>query len=79
MQVKDNRVYPGIIEEYSALRKSIEGDKNLLAILKKTSDTPLPGKANPSDEPAVLTRFEGKILADEKRLKETMRKHTLSI
>ena len=47
MQAKDNGVDPALIEEYSAFRKSIEVDKNLLAVLKKSSGTHIPGREVP--------------------------------
>jgi two-component system, OmpR family, response regulator len=67
---KDKGVDPALIEEYAALRKSIEVDKNLLVVLKKSSGTHFPGKEIPPDELAALNRLEAKILADEKRLCE---------
>ena len=70
MQAKDKGVDPGLIEEYSALRKSIEVDKNLLVVLKKSSGTHFPEKVVPADELAAISRLEAKILADEQRLKE---------
>jgi two-component system, OmpR family, response regulator len=70
MQAKDMGVDPLLIEEYAALRKSIEVDKNLLVVLKKSSGTHFPGKEIPPDELAALSRLEEKILADEKRLDE---------
>jgi CheY-like chemotaxis protein len=70
LQAKDKGVDASLIEEYSALRKSIEVDKNLLVVLKKSSGTHFPGKEIPPDELAALSRLEEKILADEKRLDE---------
>ncbi len=70
LQAKDKGVDPVLIEEYAALRKSIEVDKNLLVVLKKSSGTHFPGKEIPPDELAALSRLEAKILADEKRLCE---------
>lgn len=70
LQAKDKGVDPAIIEEHSALRKSIEVDKNLLVVLKKSSGTHFPGKEVPADELAAISRLEEKILADEKRLRE---------
>jgi hypothetical protein len=69
MQAKDKGVDPGLIEEYSALRKSIEVDKNLLEVLKKSSGTHFPGREVPADELAAISRLEEKVLADEKRLR----------
>jgi two-component system, OmpR family, response regulator len=73
---KDHGVDPCLIDEYSALRKSIEVDKNLLAVLKKSSGTHLPGREVPADELAAIGKLEAKILVDEKRLAEIAGKFT---
>ena len=70
MEAKDRGVDPSLIEEYAALRKSIEVDKNLLEVLKKSSGTHFPGKEVPADDLAAINRLETKILTDEKRLSE---------
>jgi two-component system, OmpR family, response regulator len=70
LQAKDKGVDPLLIEEYSALRKSIEVDKNLLVVLKKSSGTHLPGREIPADDLAAISRLEEKISGDEKRLGE---------
>jgi two-component system, OmpR family, response regulator len=70
LQAKDKGVDPSLIEEYSALRKSIEVDKNLLVVLKKSSGTHFPGREVPAEDLAAIGRLEAKILADEKRLSE---------
>jgi hypothetical protein len=59
-----------LISEYSALRKSIEVDKNLLAVLKKSSSMNTPGQeVNPEDIRAI-SQLEEKVRADEQRLSE---------
>jgi two-component system, OmpR family, response regulator len=73
---KDKGIDPGLIEEYSALRKSIEVDKNLLVVLKKSSGTHVPEKVVPPDELAAISRLEAKIHADEQRLNEIHGKFT---
>ncbi|MFA5269029.1 MAG: response regulator [Methanoregula sp.] len=70
IQAKDAGVDPSLIEEYAALRKCIEVDKNLLVVLKKSSGMHLPGKEIPADDMAAISKLEAKILADEKRLGE---------
>lgn len=65
MQAKNKGVDLSLIEDHSAFRKSIEGDKNLLVILKKFSGTHLPERVVPADELAAISRFKAKILADE--------------
>ena len=70
MLAKDKGVDPVLIEEYAALRKSIEVDKNLLVVLKKSSGTHLPGKEIPADDLAAISKLEAKILADEERLRQ---------
>ena len=62
IQAKDKDVDPGLIEEYSALRKSIEVDKNLLVVLKKSSGTHLPERVILTDELAAIGRLEAKII-----------------
>jgi CheY-like chemotaxis protein len=75
-RAKDKGVDPVLIEEYSALRKSIEVDKNLLVVLKKSSGTHFPGKEVPADDLAAISRLEAKIVADEQRLREINEKFT---
>jgi two-component system, OmpR family, response regulator len=70
MLAKDKGVDPLLIEEYAALRKSIEVDKNLLVVLKKSIGTHLPGKEVPADDLAAISRLEAKIQVDEQRLNE---------
>ena len=59
-----------IIGEYSALRKSIEVDKNLLAVLKNSCGMTVPGCVVSGDDLESITQLEQKIRADEIRLKE---------
>lgn len=70
MLAKDKGIDPSLIEEYAALRKSIEVDKNLLVVLKKSSGTHLPGKEIPADDLTAINKLEAKILADEERLRQ---------
>ena len=79
LQATNAGVDPGLIEEYSALRKSIEVDKNILAVLKKSSGTHFPGKEVPADELAAIRRLEAKILADEQRFCEINGKFTAGV
>jgi len=69
-QAKEKGVDPALIEEYAALRKSVEVDKNLLVVLKKSSGTHFAGRDVPADEMEAISRLEAKILTDEKRLAE---------
>jgi two-component system, OmpR family, response regulator len=70
MVAKDAGLDAGLIEEYSALRKSIEVDKNLLVVLKKSSGMQIPGRVIPPDELAAINKLDTKIHTDEQRLKE---------
>lgn len=63
-------VDPQVIEEFSVLRKSIGVDKNLLAVLKKSSGVHIPGKEIPDDDLAAIQRLEEKIRTGEQRLRE---------
>jgi CheY-like chemotaxis protein len=70
LQAKDKGVDPSLIEEYAALRKSIEVDKNLLVVLKKSSGTHFPGREIPAEDLAAISKLEAKIQVDERRLGE---------
>jgi CheY-like chemotaxis protein len=59
-----------LVEEYSALRKSIEVDKNLLIVLKKAAAMKRPGAAEPDSDAGAIQRLEAKIQMDEARLRE---------
>ena len=50
--------------------KSIEVDKNLLAVLKNSSGMNIPGQEIPEDDLASINKLEEKIKADETRLNE---------
>ncbi len=58
------------IGEYSALRKSIDVDRNLLTVLKNSSGMNIPGRIVPGDVLEAINRLDQKIRADESRLKE---------
>jgi DNA-binding response OmpR family regulator len=65
-----------LIDEYTALRTSIEVDKNLLTILKNVSGMNTPGQVVPADDVASIGKLEEKIKTDEQRLKEINEKFT---
>jgi two-component system, OmpR family, response regulator len=61
---------PGILEEYAGLRKSIDLDKNLLTVLKNACRVDQPGCTVTPEDLAAIQKLEGKIQADEQRLRE---------
>nr|WP_320161606.1 response regulator [uncultured Methanoregula sp.] len=67
---KDSGMDAGLIDEYSALRKSIEVDKNLLVVLKTASGMHIAGHEVPVDDIASIKKLEDKIATDELRLRE---------
>jgi len=67
---KDAGVDAGLIEEYSALRKSIEVDTNLLCVLKKSCDMSNVGRDAPPEDLTAIQNLEAKIKTDEGRLAE---------
>jgi CheY-like chemotaxis protein len=73
---KDAGLDAVIIEEYSALRKSIEVDRNLLCVLKKSTGMHLAVNAATPDDIAAIQKLETKIQVDEKRIKEINEKFT---
>jgi two-component system OmpR family response regulator len=66
-----------IICEYSALRKSIDVDRNLLMVLKNSCGMHIPGHVVPEDDLLAITRLHEKIKADEIRLKEINEKFAI--
>ena len=67
---KDAGQDAAIIGEYTALRKSIEVDKNLLEVLKNSSGMNMPGHVVPEDVLQSINKLDQKIKIDELRLKE---------
>ena len=67
---KDAGQDAALIGEYSALRKSIEVDKNLLEVLKNASGMNIPGHVVPEDDLQSINKLDQKIKTDELRLKE---------
>ncbi|MCX6696453.1 MAG: response regulator [Methanoregula sp.] len=59
-----------LIDEYVALRTSIEVDKNLLIVLKNSTGANTPGHVVPADDLAAMQKLEEQIRTDEQRLKE---------
>jgi CheY-like chemotaxis protein len=59
-----------LIDEYSALRKSIDVDKNLLIVLKNASGMHFSGKEVSAEDMAAIKKLEDKIHTDELRVKE---------
>jgi CheY-like chemotaxis protein len=70
VRAKDAGLDAAIIAEYTALRKSIEVDRNLLAVLKNSSGMNIPGRAVPEEELQAINKLDEKIRADEIRFKE---------
>jgi two-component system OmpR family response regulator len=67
---KDAGLDAAIIAEYSALRKSIDVDTNLLMVLKNSSGMNFPGRVIPEDDLQAINKLDQKIKTDEIRLKE---------
>jgi DNA-binding response OmpR family regulator len=67
---KDAGIDAAVIGEYSALRKSIEVDKNLIAVLKKSSGMDLPGRVVSEEDLQAINNLDYKIRKDELRLQE---------
>jgi len=65
-----------LIDEYTALRTSIEVDKNLLVVLKNSTGANTPGQVVPDEDLAAMQKLEEKIKTDERRIKEINEKFT---
>ena len=68
-----------LIDEYSALRKSIEVDKNLLTVLKNASGMTIPGREVSEENLLAIKKLDEKIQSDEQRLKEISSQFTKPI
>ena len=67
---KDAGLDKALIDEYIALRTSIEVDKNLLVVLKNSTGANTPGHVVSAEDIVALQKLEEKIRTDEQRLKE---------
>lgn len=67
---KDAGLDAAIIAEYAALRKSIEVDRNLLAVLKNSSGMNIPGRTVPDEDLQAINKLDEKIKSDEIRLNQ---------
>jgi two-component system OmpR family response regulator len=65
-----------LIDEYTALRTSIEVNKNLLVVLKNSTGANTPGHVVPDEDLAAMQKLEEKIKTDERRIKEINEKFT---
>jgi len=65
-----------LIDEYTALRTSIEVNKNLLVVLKNSTGANIPGQVVPDEDLAAMQKLEEKIKTDERRIKEINEKFT---
>jgi two-component system, OmpR family, response regulator len=75
---KDAGLDPGLIEEYTALRKSIEVDTNLLCVLKNSCGMNT-GRSVSDEDLTSVRKLEEKIKTDEQRLKEINEKFSKAI
>ena len=59
-----------LIDEYTALRTSVEVDKNLIVVLKNSAGANTPGHVVRDEDLAAIQKLEEQIKTDELRLKE---------
>ncbi|MDD1701995.1 MAG: response regulator [Methanoregula sp.] len=59
-----------LIEEHSTIRKRIEIDRNMLAVIKSSVGMDIPGREISHEEKEAIRKLEDKIHGDERRLKE---------
>jgi two-component system OmpR family response regulator len=67
---KDAGLDQKTVLEYSALRKNVEVDKNLLMVLRASSGIEVAGREVPPSDRTAIVKLEEKIRTDEARLKE---------
>jgi two-component system OmpR family response regulator len=76
---KDAGLDTCLIDEYSALRKSIEVDSKLLQVLKNSTGMHFPGREVSPDDLLAVKKLEKKIQTDEERLRELNEKFTQAV
>jgi two-component system, OmpR family, response regulator len=76
---RDAGMDPALIEESSRLKKSIEVDKNLLAVLNKSTAMNNPGPGVSPEDAVSIRVLEQKIQTDETRLREIHEKFTKAV
>lgn len=70
LAAKDAGIGADLIEEYTTLRKSVEVDRHLLQVLKKSHGVQHPGRDVPEADIEEIRKLGEKIEKDEKRLNE---------
>jgi len=74
LAAQDKGIDAAMIDEYTALRKNIEVDRNLLAVLRASSGMDVPGRNVPHEDIDAIRNLEEKVSQEEQRLQEI---HTL--
>ncbi|MGA2161432.1 MAG: response regulator [Methanoregula sp.] len=70
LAAQDKGFDPVVIDEYIALRKSVEVDRNMLAVLRASSGMDLSGREVPREDIDAIRKLEEKIYQTERRLRE---------
>ena len=60
----------GIVDEYATLRKNLEVDRNLLAVLRASSGIDIPGREISREDRDAIRSLEDKVYSGERRLRE---------
>ncbi len=70
LAAQNKGIDPAVIDEYRALRKNVEVDRNLLVVLKASSGLDIPGREVPREDVDAIRNLEDKIYRSERRLRE---------
>jgi two-component system, OmpR family, response regulator len=70
LAAQNKGVDPAVIDEYCALRKRIEVDKNLLVVLRSSCGMDTPGRDVPREDVDAIRNLEDRIYQTERRLRE---------
>ncbi|HVP97185.1 response regulator [Methanoregula sp.] len=70
LAAQDKGLDTAVIDEYTALHKNTEVDRNLLAVLRASSGMDIAGKEIPREDYDAIRDLEVKIYREERRLRE---------
>jgi len=70
LAAQEKGIDAGIVDEYASLRKNIEVDRNLLAVLRASSGINIPGREVSREDRDAIRSLEDKVYSGERRLQE---------
>jgi len=70
LAAQETGIDAGIVDEYASLRKNIEVDRNLIAVLRASSGIDISGREVSREDQDAIRGLEDKVYREERRLRE---------